>query len=197
MQQQPKPGPAPAKNGKLQSIVFGGGCFWCTEAVFLRLNGVRSVTSGYAGGATPHPTYEAVSSGRTGHAEVIRVEYDPTEVSLQTLLEIFFSAHDPTTKDRQGADIGSQYRSIILATTEEQAAAARAMIAELEAARAFRHSIVTEVRMLDAFWPAEAYHQDFYAKNPDQPYAAAVITPKLKTVAKKFPASLKPRPQEP
>ena len=178
-------------------IVFGGGCFWCTEAVFLRITGVRSVASGYAGGTTANPTYAAVSSGRTGHAEVIRVEYDPAIVPLETLLTVFFAAHDPTTKNRQGADVGAQYRSIILTTADKQATAARAMIIKLEGEKKFSQPIVTEVRPLDTFWPAETYHQDFYANHPGEPYATAVIEPKVETIERAFPELLKPTQPNP
>lgn len=163
-------------------VVFGGGCFWCTEAVFLQLKGVRSVTSGYAGGGTKRSTYEQVSTGTTGHAEVVRVEYDPAVIPFRKLLEVFYGAHDPTTLNRQGADIGSQYRSIILYTDESQKHEAEGYSAELAAAKKFPNPIVTELKPLDRFWPAEAYHQTYYAKNLDTPYAEAVIAPKVEKV---------------
>lgn len=172
---------------KTEIVVFGGGCFWCTEAVFLHLTGVTSVVSGYAGGRVENPTYDAVLTGRTGHAEVIQVTYDPAVISFSKLLGVFFSAHDPTTANRQGADIGAQYRSIILWTTDAQRAEAEAYIRELGAAKKFLDSIVTEVRALDRFWPAEEYHRDFYARNRDQPYSQAVITPKIERIEREHP----------
>jgi len=179
-------------NGPRTEIAaFGGGCFWCTEAVFLMLQGVQAVTSGYAGGTTPSPTYDQVSSGTTGHAEVIEVAYDPAVIPFRRLLDVFFAAHDPTTPNRQGADVGIQYRSIILYSTAEQKADAEAVIREFTAAKKFPLPIVTEVKPLERFWPAEGYHQDFYAKNPAEPYAAAVITPKIKKTKKEFSRLLK------
>lgn len=171
---------------KHEVVAFGGGCFWCTEAVFLMLKGVEAVTSGYAGGTTANPSYDQVSSGITGHAEVTRIEYDPSMIAFRKLLEVFFSAHDPTTLNRQGADVGTQYRSIILYATDAQKDEAEAMIRELTAAERFPSPIVTEIAPLDRFWPAEGEHQDFYAKNPGEPYAAAVIAPKVKKVKKQF-----------
>ncbi len=175
-----------------ETIVFGGGCFWCTEAVFLQLKGVIAVTPGYAGGAHSNPSYEQVSSGRTGHAEVIKIEYDADVLSFRKLLEVFFASHDPTTLNRQGADIGSQYRSIILYTTEEQLKGAEAMIGELTEARKFANPIVTELKPLHAFYPAEAYHRSYYTKNPDAPYAEAMIKPKVAKVRNEFSDLLKP-----
>lgn len=166
-----------AQNSEI--VVFGGGCFWCTEAVFLQLEGVKSVTSGYAGGTVPNPTYEEVSSGRTGHAEVVRIEYDPNELPFSKLLAVFFSSHDPTQLDRQGADVGPQYRSIILYTGERQRREAESCVAELTAAKKYPQPIVTEIKALTEFYPAEEYHRDFYAKNPDAPYARSVIVPKV------------------
>jgi peptide-methionine (S)-S-oxide reductase len=167
-------------------IVFGGGCFWCTEAVFKRFRGVRSVTPGYAGGTTPTPTYGAVSSGRTGHAEVIRIEYAPAEVALRTLLTVFFATHDPTTLNRQGGDVGTQYRSIILYTTPAQREEAEAFIRELEASSGEGGHIVTEVQPLADFYEAEEYHRDYFARNPDQAYCSIVINPKIEKVQKQF-----------
>lgn len=161
------------------SIVLGGGCFWCVEAVLKPLRGVTEVVSGYANGHTPNPTYREVCSGATGHAEVVRVTYDPDAVSLRDLLGVFLTTHDPTTLNRQGADVGTQYRSGIYTTSEVQAETARAVIAELEADGVFPDPIVTEVEPLDVFYPAEAYHQDYYARNPAQPYCQAVIAPKV------------------
>ena len=155
------------------------------------VKGVERVTSGYAGGTTEHPTYEGVSSGRTGHAEVIELAYDPDVIPFRRLLDVFFAAHDPTTVDRQGADIGTQYRSIILYTTDEQKAEADAVIHELTAAKKFSASIVTEVKKLERFWPAEGEHQDFYAKNPGEAYAAQVIAPKVEKAKQEFSLLLK------
>lgn len=174
-----------------EMAVFGGGCFWCTEAVFRELRGVMSVMSGYAGGTMERPTYEAVSSGKTGHAEVIRIEYDPVQIAYKTLLTVFFATHDPTTLNRQGADVGTQYRSIILYTSAAQKKAAEKFIAELNASSAQGKSIVTEVKPLERFYEAEAYHRDYYAKNPDQPYCQVVIDPKLKKVREEFAKLLK------
>lgn len=161
------------------SAVFGGGCFWCLDAVFENLPGVLKVTSGFAGGNTPDPTYEQVCGGRTGHAEVIRITYDPKKVSYDALLDLFWKAHDPTTLNRQGADIGTQYRSIILTDSPEQAAMAEA--SRKKAAALYPDPIVTEIKPLTAFYPAEDYHQDYYRNNKDRnPYCQVVIAPKLK-----------------
>jgi len=162
-----------------ESVAFGGGCFWCTEAVFLQLKGVKSVVSGYAGGSVPDPTYEQVSAGNTGHAEVIKIEYDPSEIGFGKLLEVFFASHDPTQVNRQGADVGSQYRSIILYADESQKSKAEGYIGELEASGRYEKPIVTELKALDAFYAAESYHQQYYEKNPDAPYVEAVIMPKV------------------
>ena len=158
---------------------LGGGCFWCLEAVFERLEGVEAVESGYAGGARPNPSYEQVCSGATGHAEVIRVRFDPAVIGYRDLLEVFFAFHDPTTRDRQGPDIGSQYRSIVLTESAAQRAEAEATIARLEAAGTFGAPIVTEIRSLDRFWPAEPGHRGYYQRNPDQAYCRAMIAPKI------------------
>jgi peptide-methionine (S)-S-oxide reductase len=175
----------------IKHAVFGGGCFWCTEAVFQQLKGVQAVESGYAGGHDPHPTYESVCSGRTGHAEVIKVTYDDAVVGYDTLLEIFFTAHDPTTLNRQGNDVGTQYRSIILYEDDAQRDAANAAIRRLDASGAFDAKIVTTVEPLKAYFPAEAYHQDFYDRNPAQPYCAFMIPPKLEKLRKAFRDRLK------
>ncbi len=166
--------------------VFGGGCFWCTEAVFKMMKGVTAVMPGYAGGTKENPTYEQVSGGMTGHAEVIHIEYDPSEAAYRDLMTVFFGSHDPTTKNRQGADVGTQYRSIILTTTFEQLQEAEAFIKELNDSSEFGDPIVTEVIPLEKFYPAENYHQDYYAKNPNQGYCEIVINPKLEKVKKKF-----------
>jgi peptide-methionine (S)-S-oxide reductase len=167
----------------LPSIVLGGGCFWCVEALYETLEGVAATISGYAGGEVPNPTYEAVCGGETGHAEVVRVVYDPEQVSLETLLDFFWEAHDPTTLNRQGADVGTQYRSIILYADEAQKAAALA--SRDRAAARFADPIVTEIEALEKFYEAEVYHQDYYANNMNAPYCRYVIAPKLKKLSGK------------
>lgn len=166
-------------SSKNEVAVFGGGCFWCTEAVFSDLRGVVSVMPGYAGGTVPNPTYEQVCSGRTGHAEVIRVEFDPSQISYKDLLNVFFATHNPTTLNRQGPDVGTEYRSVIFYTTEEQAALARQYIEELGKAGTFDAPLVTEVQSLNNFFEAESYHRDFYNKNAGQAYCQVVISPKV------------------
>lgn len=166
--------------------VFGGGCFWCTEAVFRMLRGVASVEPGYAGGSTDHPTYRAVATGTTGHAEVIRIAYDPMHVSYRDLLTVFFATHDATQVNRQGNDVGTQYRSIILYTTDAQRREAAAFIEELEASSAEGASIATELAPLERFFPAEAEHLDYYARNAEQGYCQIIIAPKLQKVQEKF-----------
>jgi peptide-methionine (S)-S-oxide reductase len=166
---------------------LGGGCFWCTEAVFQMLPGVKSVTSGYAGGTRENPTYKEVCTGDTGHAEVIQIEFDPTAVSYERLLQTFWEAHDPTTLNQQGADRGTQYRSIILYSSEAQRAAAEK--SKAEAQKQFKRAIVTEIVPLKKFYPAEAYHQDYYRANPNQPYCRAVIQPKVEKFEKKLKAA--------
>jgi peptide-methionine (S)-S-oxide reductase len=170
---------------------LGGGCFWCLEAVFLDLKGVEKVVSGYAGGETGQPTYAQVCSGRTGHAEVVQVTFDPAVLSFTDLLRVFFTIHDPTTLNRQGADVGTQYRSIVLYHSQEQREAAEAVIAELSAAGVWDDEIVTELAPLDAFYPGEAYHQDYFAQNPDQAYCRVVIAPKVAKFRKQFVERLK------
>jgi len=178
-----------ASNEKTTELAtFGGGCFWCTEAVFRELRGVEKVESGYAGGTVPNPSYEAVCSGRTGHAEVVQVTYDPSVISYRDLLEVFFATHDPTTLNRQGADAGTQYRSTVLYADDEQRRAAEEVIAELERDGAFADPIVTTLEPLDRFYPAERYHQDYYARNGRQPYCQIVIAPKLSKFRQKFAA---------
>ena len=178
----------------IKTIVLGGGCFWCTEAVFKMLEGVISVTPGYTGGKISNPNYETVSLGKSGHAEVVKVDYDPKAVNFRDLLTVFFASHDPTQVNRQGADIGEQYRSIILYTNEDQKKAALNMIAEINASSEKGASIVTEVKQLEKFFEAEDYHRDYYAKNADQPYCQAVINPKLEKVKKKFAELLAVQP---
>ncbi|MBI3626613.1 peptide-methionine (S)-S-oxide reductase MsrA [Candidatus Uhrbacteria bacterium] len=174
-----------------QVAVFGGGCFWCTEAVFKMLKGVLAVAPGYAGGSTPNPTYEQICGGNTGHAEVIHIEYDPSAVKYEDLLTVFFASHDPTTMNRQGADVGTQYRSVIFYTTPEQKAAAEKFIVEINASNEKGASIVTELSPLDKFYEAENYHKDYFARNNEQPYCQAVINPKLEKVKEKFTELLK------
>jgi peptide-methionine (S)-S-oxide reductase len=159
------------------SIILGGGCFWCLDAMYKRVQGVTNITSGYAGGTKPSPTYTEVCGGSTGHAEVVEVTFDPSVVSLEVILRIFFEIHDPTTMNAQGGDIGTQYRSVILYKDETQKALAEKIRDEAQAS--FKDKIVTEIRPIEHFYPAEDYHQDYYAKNPDQPYCVAVISPKL------------------
>lgn len=165
---------------------LGGGCFWCLEAVYQEVDGVTGIVSGYAGGHVPNPTYEQVCGKETGHAEVVQLSYDPARVSYRTLLEVFFAIHDPTTHDRQGNDVGPQYRSVIFTHDEEQARDARAIIDELSAEHVFPAPIVTEVAPLPVFYPAEAYHQDYYRQHTRQPYCAFVIAPKLAKYRKHF-----------
>jgi peptide-methionine (S)-S-oxide reductase len=171
--------------------VFGGGCFWCTEAVFERLKGVLSIQPGYTGGQTEQPTYESICSGTTGHAEVIRIEFDPAQIAYQDLLTVFFSTHDPTTRNRQGNDVGTQYRSIILTTDAGQKRDAEAFIGELSAQAEPPRRIVTEVEPLGTFYEAEDYHHEYYRRNGSQPYCQFVVTPKLEKFASRFAAILK------
>lgn len=168
----------------MDRATFGGGCFWCTEAVFQEIRGVADVVSGYAGGSVPNPTYEAVCSDTTGHAEVVQIEYDPGVVGYGELLKIFFLTHDPTTKDRQGADYGNQYRSIILYNSAEQKRQAEEAVARLSEERVFNDPIVTEIVPLQAFYRAEEYHQHYFMKNPHKPYCRIVINPKLAKLRK-------------
>jgi peptide-methionine (S)-S-oxide reductase len=177
---------AAADESRLAKATFAGGCFWCTEAVYAELKGVKSVTSGYIGGAVPNPTYKDVCTGQTGHAEAIEIEYDPAVVSFQQLLEVFFATHDPTTLNRQGADVGTQYRSGIYYHDDEQQRIAREVIGKLNQARVFPGPIVTEVTKASVFYPAEDYHQDYFAKNPYQPYCQAAAAPKVAKVRKVF-----------
>ncbi len=170
----------------LKTAVFAGGCFWCTEAVFQRLRGVQIVTSGYAGGKTPNPTYEQVSMGNTGHAEVIKFKYDPELISYHDLLEVFFATHDPTQLNKQGADIGSQYRSAIFYADEDQRLEAEKFIKQVKADNVYTEPIVTTLEKLEQFFPAEDYHKDYYNQNQNQPYCQAVINPKIKKFKEKF-----------
>lgn len=175
----------------LQTATLGGGCFWCLEAVYKELKGVVDVVSGYAGGASPNPTYRQVCSGATGHAEVVQIAFDPEQISYRDLLDVFFSIHDPTQLNRQGHDVGSQYRSVIFWHDEEQKAEAERVIRELEDAGAFDDPVVTELSPLPAFYPAEAYHQDYFENNPGQPYCQVVVSPKVAKARQRFADRLK------
>jgi len=172
------------RNGSMAKATLGGGCFWCLEAVYQEVDGVHEIVSGYAGGHVPNPSYEQVCTGDTGHAEVVELRYDESLVSYRDLLEIFFTIHDPTTKDRQGADVGPQYRSIVLYHDEEQKQTARSVIGELEANGVYS-GIVTDVEPLDTFFEAEEDHQDYYRRNSGLPYCQAVISPKVKKLRDK------------
>jgi peptide-methionine (S)-S-oxide reductase len=173
-------------NPSPQAAVLGGGCFWCLEAVFNRLQGVLTVESGYAGGQTGNPSYEDVCSGRTGHAEVVRVIFDPAVLSYRDLLRVFFAIHDPTTPDRQGNDVGTQYRSVIFPQNEEQRTEAMSVIAELAAQKIWDDPIVTQVAGSAVFHPAEKYHQQYFERNPAQPYCQFVVAPKVAKFRKQF-----------
>ncbi|HQU49001.1 MAG TPA: peptide-methionine (S)-S-oxide reductase MsrA [Casimicrobiaceae bacterium] len=175
----------------LETAVLGGGCFWCLDAVFRELAGVVRVESGYAGGTTPDPDYETVCSGRTGHAEVVRVTFDPSVLPYRDLLGVFFAIHDPTTKDRQGMDVGTQYRSAIFAQSAEQRATAEDMVRDLDARKIWPDRIVTEIADAATFWPAETYHQDYFANNPRQPYCMGVVAPKVAKFRRQFLDRLK------
>ena len=176
---------------RTETAVFGGGCFWCTEAVFESLNGVISVMPGYAGGETKNPTYEQVCTGKTGHAEVIRIEFDPSRIAFRDLLTVFFGTHDPTTLNRQGNDVGTQYRSVILCSSEEQKRESEAFLGELSASGQYQRPIVTQIQPLDIFYPAEGYHHKYFRRNTGQPYCQIVIQPKLVKVQKQFADLLK------
>src|SRR3989344_8121162 len=165
---------------------LGGGCFWCLEAVFQQVAGVANVASGYAGGSVVNPTYEHVCSGTTGHAEVVQVTFDPTRISYQDLLNVFFAVHDPTTPNRQGGDVGTQYRSVIFYTSDDKKQQAEAFIKKLTGEGAYDNRIVTDVKPLDTFYEAESYHHTYYQKNPDQAYCQTVINPKLKKLKEKY-----------
>jgi peptide-methionine (S)-S-oxide reductase len=170
----------------IEKATLAGGCFWCLEAVFEMLRGVTSVQSGYAGGSIPNPSYEAVCTGMTGHAEVVQVEFDPDEIAFRDLLDVFFTIHDPTTLNRQGMDVGSQYRSAIFTHSDEQEATARSVIEDLTTEGLWGSPIVTEVAPLPEFYPAEEYHDQYYRMNPDQPYCQIVIAPKVAKARAKF-----------
>ena len=173
------------------TAVLGGGCFWCLDAVFRELEGVRSVESGYAGGRTADPTYEDVCGGKTGHAEVVRMTFDPAVLSFRDLLRVFFTIHDPTTLNRQGNDVGTQYRSVIFCETPDQRTDAEAVIGELTAEGLWRDPVVTEIAGRATFHPAEGYHQDYFARNGRQPYCAYVVAPKVAKFRKAFAERLR------
>ena len=183
--------PVRAGIGALEVATLGGGCFWCLEAVYEQLVGVTGVASGYAGGTIPSPTYEQVCTGGTGHAEVVQITFDPGVISFEELLEVFFTIHDPTTLNRQGADVGTQYRSVIFSHDEEQRATAEAVIQRVEAEGIWDDPIVTEVAPLDVFYRAEAYHQEYFRRNPGQPYCQVVIAPKVAKFRKRYLERLK------
>lgn len=171
-------------------LVLGGGCFWCTEAVFKMLRGVSSVLPGYAGGTRENPTYNEVCAGTTGHAEVVQIEYDPTLITPEDLLTVFFGSHDPTTLNQQGNDVGTQYRSVIFYTTEGQKTAALKFIKEINDSNAMGKPVVTDVEPLTKFYEAEDYHKDYFARNPGNPYCEVIINPKLEKVQAKYAALL-------
>jgi peptide-methionine (S)-S-oxide reductase len=174
-----------------EAATLAGGCFWCTEAVFSIVNGVEKIEPGYTGGSLPNPTYEQVSSGTTGHAEAAQITFDPSVISFREILEIFFATHDPTTLNRQGPDVGTQYRSAIFYHNEEQKATAEQVIAELDKEEIWDAPIVTQVEPLKVFYKAETYHKDYYKKHPNQPYCQQVITPKLVKLQQRFLGKLK------
>lgn len=175
----------------MEQATLGGGCFWCLEPIYDALQGVTDVVSGYSGGHVPHPTYEQVCSGRTGHAEVLQITFDPAVITYRELLEVFFTIHDPTTLNRQGADVGPQYRSVIFYHSPEQRATAEDVIAELERLRVWDDPIVTELAPFEVFYPAEEYHQQYFERNPFQGYCRVVIAPKVAKFRQKYAARLK------
>lgn len=174
-----------------QQATFGGGCFWCVEAVFDNVVGVEKIEPGYAGGDTANPTYEQVCTGTTNHAEVVQITYDPEQISYRQLLEIFFGTHDPTTLNRQGNDVGTQYRSVIFYHDDEQKQVAQQLIGELSAENIWDDPIVTQLEPLDTFYPAEDYHYEYFKNNPNQPYCRAVIAPKVASFRERFRDKLK------
>lgn len=174
------------EDARTDVATLGGGCFWCLEAVFERVEGVLEVRSGYAGGQRPNPSYEQVCSGATGHAEVVQVRFDPAVIGYRDILEIFFAIHDPTTLNRQGADAGTQYRSAVFYQTDEERDVAREMIRTLDEEKIWDAPVVTEVTPLEAFWPAEESHRDYFSRNPEQPYCQVVVAPKVAKFRKRF-----------
>ena len=179
----------------MEKATLGGGCFWCLEAVFEQLIGVDRVVSGYAGGAVVNPSYEAVCSGTSGHAEVVEILFDPAKISYRQLLEVFFAIHDPSSRNRQGADVGTQYRSAIFTHGEAQKTVAQAMVEELTHSNAFGSPVVTEVQNAPVFYAAESYHQGYFRNNPDQGYCAFVVAPKALATRRKFASLIKPPAQ--
>jgi peptide-methionine (S)-S-oxide reductase len=179
------------KASNLETITVGGGCYWCVEAVYENLNGVKSVVSGFSGGKVANPTYEEVCTGTTGHAEVVQITYDKNVTDLNEIFKVFFTVHDPTTLNRQGADVGTQYRSVIFYKNEEQKKAAQSIIAELNKAKVYDSPIVTKVEPFTKFYKAEDYHQNYYANNKNQPYCKMVIQPKIEKFEKVFKDKLK------
>lgn len=178
-------------NSNLETITLGGGCYWCIEAIFENLTGVKTVVSGFSGGKTTNPSYEEVSSGKTGHAEVVQITYDKTITNLDEILKVFFTVHDPTTLNRQGADVGTQYRSVIFYSNEAQRKTAQEIINALNAAKAYSNPIVTKIEPFTKFYDAEEYHQDYYQENKNKPYCRMVIQPKLEKFEKIFKDRLK------
>lgn len=175
----------------VETIYLGGGCFWCTEAVFDRVRGIVDVQSGYANGHLDHPSYDDICTGQTGHAEVVKLDFDPAVISLRDLLLIFFGTHDPTTLNRQGNDVGTQYRSAIFTTQVQQADAAKNLVDEMQAEKAFDAPIVTQIEPLTNYWPAEDYHQDYFLQHPNQGYCAFVVGPKVQKFQHAFSRWLK------
>jgi peptide-methionine (S)-S-oxide reductase len=174
------------KNKNLETVVLGGGCFWCLEAVYSHVKGVSDVVSGYAGGQTGDPAYEQVSSGKTGHAEVVEIKFDSEIISLENILHIFFTVHDPTTLNRQGSDIGTQYRSIVLYQNENQRGVVEKIMQKLAEEKVWDDSIVTDVKPLEKFFPAEDYHQKYFQKNPEQAYCQVIVEPKIAKFREKY-----------
>ncbi|MDQ6472120.1 peptide-methionine (S)-S-oxide reductase MsrA [Flavobacterium sp. LHD-80] len=179
------------KASNLETITVGGGCYWCVEAVYENLDGVKSVVSGFSGGNVPNPTYEEVCTGETGHAEVVQITYDKNVTDINEIFKVFFTVHDPTTLNRQGADVGTQYRSVIFYKNDEQRKAAQSIIAELNKAKVYSNPIVTKVEPFKVFYKAEDYHQNYYANNKNQPYCKMVIQPKIEKFEKVFKDKLK------
>ncbi|MFW6352187.1 MAG: peptide-methionine (S)-S-oxide reductase MsrA [Bacteroidota bacterium] len=179
------------ENQQFEHATLGGGCFWCIEAVFEELKGVESAVSGYSGGNVKNPSYREVTSGRTGHAEVVQITYDPEQISYSQILEVFFHLHDPTTLNRQGADVGTQYRSVIFYHNEHQEKIARKVFAEIDNSDLWKDPLVTEIKPLEAFYVAEDYHQDYFENNPNQPYCTFVIGPKMSKLKNLFKDKIK------
>lgn len=182
----------PPEVGRRELATLGGGCFWCTEAVFSMIKGVETVESGYSGGSIPNPSYEQVSTGTTGHVEAIQITFDPTVISFREILEIFFTTHDPTTLNRQGPDVGTQYRSVIFYRNDEQRTIAEGVVAELTEEGIFDRPIVTKLEPFKAFYKAEDYHKDYYKRHRNDPYCRTIITPKIIKLQQKFITKLKP-----